>query len=82
MLAVRELFPAREAPWRMPAVLFLGLTGMAFGAWLAGFLYDRFGNYAVAWEVGIALNVVQVALVAMLLLRHRRRAPVLHASPA
>lgn len=82
MLAVRELFPAREAPWRMPAVLFLGLTGMAFGAWLAGFLYDRFGNYAVAWEVGIALNLVQVALVAMLLLRHRRRAPALHASPA
>lgn len=82
MLAVRELFPAREAPWRMPAVLFLGLTGMAFGAWLAGYLYDRFGNYAVAWEVGIALNVVQVALVTMLLLRHRRRAPALRASPA
>lgn len=82
MLAVRELFPAREAPWRMPAVLFLGLTGMAFGAWLAGYLYDRFGNYAVAWEVGIALNVVQVALVTMLLLRHRRRAPTLRASPA
>jgi MFS family permease len=75
MLAVRQLFPAREAAWRMPRVLFPGLTGMAFGAWLAGWLYDRFGNYAVAWEIGIAVNIAQVALVAALLLRHRRGRP-------
>ena len=75
MLAVRQLFPAGEASWRMPCVLFPGLAGMAFGAWLAGWMYDRFGNYAVAWEVGIALNVVQVALVATLLWRHLRHRP-------
>jgi MFS family permease len=69
MLAVRQLFPAADAPWRMPAVLFPGLMGMAFGAWLAGALYDGFGNYAIAWQVGIALNLVQVGLVAALLLR-------------
>jgi MFS family permease len=75
MLAVRQLFPAQEAAWRMPTVLFHGLTGMAFGAWLAGFLYDRYGNYAVAWEVGIAANIVQVLIVASLLLRHLRGRP-------
>jgi MFS family permease len=72
MLAVRQLFPAQEAAWRMPTVLFSGLTGMAFGAWFAGFLYDRFGNYAVAWQVGIAVNVMQVALVVALVWRDRR----------
>ena len=72
MLAVRQLFPAQEASWRMPTVLFHGLAGMAFGAWLAGYLYDGFGNYAVAWEVGIALNAVQVLMVAALLARRLR----------
>jgi MFS family permease len=74
MLAVRELFPAREAAWRMPMLLFFSLSGMASGAWLAGALHDRFGNYAVAWEVGILVNLVQVALVGLLLRRQGRRA--------
>ncbi|WP_158295523.1 MFS transporter [Crenalkalicoccus roseus] len=74
MLAVRELFPAREAAWRMPMLLFLSLSGMAFGAWLAGALHDRFGNYAVAWEAGILVNLVQLALVGLLLRRQGRRA--------
>ena len=81
MLAVRQLFPAQEASWRMPAVLFHGLSGMAFGAWLAGYLYDRFGNYAVAWEVGIALNLVQVVLVAALLCATCAAAPGLASRP-
>jgi MFS family permease len=84
MLAVRQLFPAREASWRMPTLLFLSLSGMAFGAWLAGALYDRFGSYAVAWEVGVAVNLAQVALVAALLLRggRRRRRPGLRPAAA
>ncbi|MDB5372288.1 MAG: hypothetical protein JWP04_930 [Belnapia sp.] len=71
VLAVRDLFPAAEAAWRVPALLFLSLSGMAAGAWLAGFLYDRFGNYAVAWEVGIACNLAALALLATLALRRR-----------
>jgi MFS family permease len=82
MLAVRQLFPARDAPWRMPVVLFSGLTGMAFGAWFAGLLYDRFGNYAVAWEIGVAINLVQVVLVGLLLFRLRRSRRVMSAVTA
>ena len=40
-MAVRELFPAREAGWRVPVILFMGLAGMAGGGWLAGAMYDH-----------------------------------------
>jgi MFS family permease len=45
VLAVRELFPASEASWRIPTLLlFSGGFGMAAGGWLAGLLYDHFGT--------------------------------------
>jgi MFS family permease len=71
VLTVRELFPAREAAWRVPALLFLSLSGMAAGAWLAGALYDAFGNYAVAWQAGIVFNLAALALLGGLALRRR-----------
>ena len=43
VVAIRELFPSSEASWRVPTFFFLGMSGMAFGSWLAGALYDRFG---------------------------------------
>ena len=73
VLTVRELFPAREAAWRVPSLLFLSLCGMAASAWLAGFLFDRFGNYAVAWEAGIACNLANLAVLALLALRRGER---------
>ncbi len=71
VLAVRELFPAREAAWRVPALLFCSLAGMAAGAWLAGILYDRFGQYRTAWEVGIAFNLANLVVIAVLAMRQR-----------
>jgi MFS family permease len=71
VLTVRELFPAIEASWRVPALLFLSLSGMAFGAWLAGAIYDAVGFYAAAWWAGIAFNIVQLALVGFLIQRQR-----------
>ncbi|MGK7863075.1 MFS transporter [Falsiroseomonas sp. E2-1-a4] len=71
VLAVRELFPAVEASWRVPALLMCSLAGMAFGAWLAGAIYDGVGFYAAAWWVGIAFGLAQVALIGALLMRQR-----------
>jgi MFS family permease len=71
VLAVRELFPAVEVTWRVPALLLCSLSGMGFGAWLAGVIYDGVGFYAAAWWVGIAFNVAQLALVGALLARMR-----------
>ncbi|WP_160299776.1 MFS transporter [Belnapia sp. F-4-1] len=76
VVAVREFFPASEAAWRVPVLLFLSLSGMAAGAWLAGALYDGFGFYAIAWQVGIACNLAALALLGGLALL-RRRAPLL-----
>src|SRR5207237_7743862 len=40
VLAIRELFPSREASWRVPSTLFVSMGGMAVGGWYAGALYD------------------------------------------
>jgi MFS family permease len=69
VLTVRELFPASEASWRVPVILFSGMGGMAFGAWLAGAIYDYFGFYAPAFATGILFNLVNFALIGALVLR-------------
>ncbi len=53
ILAVRELFPAEEASWRIPTVMFPGALGVAAGCWLAGVMYDEFGFYAPAFAAGL-----------------------------
>jgi MFS family permease len=71
VLAVRELFPAREAGWRVPTLLFLSMVGMAVGSWMAGALYDRFGFYAPAFAAGIAANLANLAVVGSLVALQR-----------
>ena len=44
VVAVRELFPASEASWRIPTVLLFSGSGMAAGGWLAGVIYDTPGS--------------------------------------
>ncbi|MGX6566606.1 hypothetical protein [Cupriavidus necator] len=51
-LAVRALFSAAEANWRVPLLFLASLGGMAFGAWLAGVIYDK---ATTRWCGGLAL---------------------------
>ena len=69
--AIRELYPSREASWRVPCLLFVGMGGMAFGGWFAGALYDHFGFYAPAFASGVLFNLFNLALVGFLVLRQR-----------
>ena len=62
VLAIRELFPAGEAHWRVPTLLFMSGSGMAAGGWLAGYLYDIHGYYAPAFATGVAFNLVNLAI--------------------
>jgi MFS family permease len=71
ILALRELFPASEAYWRIPTFLLCSGTGMALGGWLAGALYDHFGFYAPAFAAGVAANGVNIAIIGALVLRQR-----------
>jgi len=74
VLAVRELFPASEASWRIPTLLLFSGLGMATGGWFAGLLYDHFGYYAPAFAAGIGANILNLLVVGMLVGRQRYRA--------
>src|SRR6516165_2752169 len=72
VLAVRELFPYTEASWRVPTLLFVSLSGMAFGGWFAGALYDHVGFYAPAFAVGALFNVANLLIIGFLVTRQAR----------
>jgi len=72
VVAIRELFPAAEAPWRVPTVLLFTGSGMALGGWLAGMIYDWAGFYAIAFATGIAFNAAHILLIGSLVLRRSR----------
>jgi MFS family permease len=74
VLAVRELFPASEASWRVPSVLLFSGSGMAFGGWLAGAIYDTVGFYAAAFAAGIAFNVAHLIVIGALVWRQHHSA--------
>jgi MFS family permease len=71
VLAIRELFPAAEAAWRVPVLLLFSGSGMAAGGWLAGVIYDYFGFYGPALATGIGFNLLNLALVGTLVARQR-----------
>jgi MFS family permease len=74
VLAVRELFPASEASWRIPTLLLFSGFGMAAGGWLAGLLYDHFGYYAPAFAAGVGTNILNFLVIGVLVARQRLRA--------
>ena len=71
ILAIREIFPAGEASWRIPLVLFAGSLGMAAGGWMAGLIYDGWGFYAPAFIAGIVFNLLNLVLIGALVARLR-----------
>ena len=71
VLAIRELFPAAEASWRIPTFLLCSGTGMATGGWLGGVLYDHFGFYAPAFAAGVGANAVNIVIVGTLVFRQK-----------
>jgi fucose permease len=72
VVAVRDLFPASQASWRVPTVLLFSGSGMAAGGWLAGIIYDHAGFYAAAFATGIAVNLMHVVVIGSLALRQTR----------
>jgi MFS family permease len=71
VLAAREMFALREASWRIPTLLLFSGSGMATGGWLAGVLYDHFGFYGPAFATGIAFNLMNFLVVAVLVIVQR-----------
>ena len=73
ILAVRELFPASEASWRIPTLLLFSGGGMGAGGWIAGLLYDHLGYYTLAFAVGIGANIINLLMISVLVGRQRQR---------
>jgi MFS family permease len=82
VVAIRDLFPSAEASWRVPILLFTGMSGMAFGGWFAGVLYDNFGFYAPAFAAGAFFNLVNLAVIGSLLARQLKLSRVAAIVPA
>ncbi|HVC52206.1 MAG TPA: MFS transporter [Stellaceae bacterium] len=74
VLAIRQLFPASEAAWRIPMILLFTGSGMAIGGWLAGAIFDRVGFYQAAFAAGIAINLLHIVVVGGLVVRQRLHA--------
>jgi len=68
-LVVRELFPAGQAGSRVAWAITASMLGMALGGWMSGALFDLTGRYDAAFVNGIAWNLLNVAIVVMLLRR-------------
>jgi MFS family permease len=71
-LAIRLLFPVEQAGWRIASQYLFAALGMALGGWLAGVIFDLTGSYADAFVIGVAFNLMNLALVATLLVRQTR----------
>jgi MFS family permease len=74
-IIVREYLPPREAGARVGFVIMATIVGMALGGWMSGWIYDLTGSYTWAFLNGIAFNAVNVAIMLVILLRSRPRAP-------
>lgn len=72
VVAIRRLFPAAEASWRVPTLLLFNGSGMATGSWLAGAIYDHFGFYGAAFATGILFNAANLAVIGTLVVRRNR----------
>ncbi len=80
-IVVREYMPAAEAGARVGFVIMATVLGMALGGWLSGAIFDLTGSYRLAFVNGIAWNALNIAIILLVLMRTRRRAPGL-AAPA
>src|SRR5262249_48813145 len=72
MLAIRQLFPAREASWRISVLLLLAIAGMATGSWSAGVIYHYPRYHPPAFATGIGANLAHLCIISTLVLLWRR----------
>jgi predicted MFS family arabinose efflux permease len=66
----------------VPTLLFVSMSGMAFGGWFAGALYDRLGFYAPAFAAGALFNLANLVIIGFLVTRQVREPPLPAVLPA
>ena len=68
-IIVREYLPARVAAEKVGILIMMTITGMAFGGWSSGWIYDITGSYQVAFIHGIAWNLLNVGIMLLILFK-------------
>ncbi len=68
-VAIRELMPVTEAGRRTGLVFLFGALAMGFGSWIGGVLFDVTGTYVSAFLLGVAFNVANLVVLAVLIFR-------------
>ena len=71
-IIVREYLPAHQAGHRIGVVLMATMIGMAVGGLLSGWIYDLTGSYQAAFLNGIAWNLLNISILAIVLWRTHR----------
>ena len=70
-VVVREYFPAAKSGGTTGIVIMATLSGMAFGGWVSGWIFDLTGGYRAAFVNGLAWNLLNLAVVSLLLMKRR-----------
>ena len=70
-IIVREYLPARVAAERVGTLIMMTISGMAFGGWSSGWIYDMTGSYQNAFIHGIAWNLLNVGIMLLILFKGR-----------
>ena len=57
---VLEIFQGKNFGTIFGTITFFALSGGAAGPWVTGLLHDRFGDYIVAFAIGIGVSLLSV----------------------
>jgi MFS family permease len=68
-VAVRDHLPAAQAGRRTGIIFMFGAVAMGLGSWMGGVLFDLTGSYTLPFLIGVATNLVMLAIVATLAAR-------------
>jgi MFS family permease len=71
-IIVREHFAPATVGAKVGAVIMCTMLGMALGGWMSGKVFDLTGSYHAAFINGIAWNLLNFVIVALLLWRSTR----------
>lgn len=71
-IIIREHFPPAEAGARVGTVIMFTMLGMALGGWMSGKIFDLTGSYQAAFLNRFAWNLLNLAIVLVLLRRVQR----------